>query len=198
VPGLLLFAVVGVWELWSAGVNANYRRGSLYLSLLTLSTWFVSIPKQEASLWALDSYNSGWQALQSNQLAVAEQKLDLAYAYVPENAELNFALGNLRLAQGNRTAAKGFYFATLRLDPRHEGSFNNLGVLALEESRWNLAAKFFRRAIEQGPDDAKTHYLLAKALLRMGERENARSEIFKAIVLNPNQPEFLKLRDEIR
>jgi hypothetical protein len=33
------------------------------------------------SLWAVDAYNSGWQALQSRDLALAEKKLDIAPAY---------------------------------------------------------------------------------------------------------------------
>jgi hypothetical protein len=197
VPGLLLFAAAGVWEFCSAGVTADYRRGALYLGLLVLSTWFVSIPQREPSLWALESYNSGWRALQSNKLDIAEQKLDLAYAYVPENAELNFALGNLRLAQGNRTASKGFYVAALRLDPRHEGSYNNLGVLALEERRWRLAERFFSQALQVSPGDAKAHFLLAETYLKLGDLPRSRAEIAEAIKLGPAQPEFRALEQEI-
>ena len=36
VPGLLLFAGFGVWELWSAGVNGDQRRAAVYISLLVL------------------------------------------------------------------------------------------------------------------------------------------------------------------
>jgi tetratricopeptide (TPR) repeat protein len=198
VPGLLLGAAFGVWEIWQNCVNAKYRSVAIYTALLLAATFFVSAPQADPALWALDAYNSGWQALQVKNYPLAERKLELSYAYVPENAEINFALGNLRLAQGDTFHAKQFYSVSLRLDPRHTGVLNNLGVLALNEERWELASKFFRRAVEQDPDDAKTHYLLAEALLRMGDRENARSEIFKAIVLDPNQPEFLKLRDKIR
>jgi tetratricopeptide (TPR) repeat protein len=197
VPGLLLFAAYGMWVLWESCATINYRRASIYVLLLVLATWFVSIPKRDPSLWALDSYNAGWQALESNELPLAEQKLKVAYAYVPENAEVNFALGNLRLAQGAKPAAKSYYFATLHLDPNHEGAYNNLGILALEEKRWSLGAKFFAKALEQDPNDAKTHYLLAKILLIERDLENARKEIDRAIELKPNQPEFAKLRQQI-
>ncbi len=197
VPGLLLFAGYGTRIFWESCVMANYRRAGIYVLLLVLATWFVSIPKRDPSLWALDSYNAGWQALESNELPLAEQKLKVAYAYVPENAEVNFALGNLRLAQGDKPTAKSYYFATLHLDPNHEGAYNNLGILALEEKRWSLAAKFFAKALEQDPNDAKTHYLLAKILLIERDLENARKEIDRAIELEPNQPEFAKLRQEI-
>jgi len=197
VPGLLLFAAYGTWIFWKSCVSANYRRVGIYVLLLVLATWFVSIPKRDPSLWALDSYNAGWQALESNDLSLAEQKLKLAYAYVPENAETNFALGNLRLAQGNRSEAKSYYFATLRLDPQHEGSYNNLGILALEEKRWDLAVKFFTKALEQNPHDAKTHYLLARAHLNLGDIQSARAELSQAVQLDPTRPEFSVLKKKL-
>ncbi|MEP7248799.1 MAG: tetratricopeptide repeat protein [Spartobacteria bacterium] len=197
VPGLLLFAAAGLWEFWHAGANAHYRRAVFYLGLLALSTWFVSLPQRAPSLWALESYNSGLRALQSKNLAAAEEKLDLAYAYVPKNAELNFALGNLRLAQGNKVAAKQFYLTVLQLDPRHQGSYNNLGVLAFDENRWSLAADFFAKALEEDEHNAKTLYLLAKAHFRAGDLAAARGEIAQAIKLSPTQPEFIALREEM-
>jgi Flp pilus assembly protein TadD len=197
VPGLLLFASFGLWELWGAVVNRDHQRSAICVSLLALSTWFVSTPKKEASLWALDSYNSGLQALEAKHLSVAERKFNFAYAYVPDNAELNFALGNLRLAQGNQPEAKSYYLATLHLDPQHQGALNNLGVLALSEGQLNVAANFLARARDQDPRDAKVHYLLAQALLRAGNLRGARAEIARALELRPGQPEFATLRDAI-
>ena len=197
VPGLLVFAALGLWECWESCVMGLYRRAFVYVTLLVLATLFVSLPKREPSLWALDSYNTGLQALDLGHLDVAQRKFDLAYAYVPDNAELNFALGNLRLAQGDRGAAKSYYFTTLRLDPRHEGSYNNLGVLALEENRGQLAVDFFAKALQQNPRDTKTHYLLARSHLSIGDLKGARSEIEQALKLDPQQPEFQDLKADL-
>jgi Flp pilus assembly protein TadD len=198
VPGLLLFAVYGALIFWESCITANYRRAGIYLSLLVVTTWFVSRPKLEPSLWALDSYNAGWQALESNDLPLAEQKLKIAYAYVPENAEVNFALGNLRLTQRENEAAKSYYFATLHLDPNHEGAYNNLGILALEEKRWTLAARFFVKALEQNPNDAKTYYLIAQAQFNAHDFQNASVAIARAIKLSPDRSEFRALSDQIQ
>jgi tetratricopeptide (TPR) repeat protein len=183
--------------LWQACWLQSYRQIAILLALLALGTWCVSIPKGDASLWALDSYNTGLQALESNNLATAARKLELAHAYVPENAEVNFALGNLNLARGNRKAAKSYYYATLRLDPRHEGSYNNLGVLSLEDKNWPLAAECFRRALGQNPRDPKTHFLLAKVKLEQGDRIAAHREIARALELDPKPSEFSALRSAI-
>jgi hypothetical protein len=197
VPGLLLFAAFGLSIFWQACATNEFRRAGVYVALLVGSTVFVAWPVRDRSLWALDTYNSGWQAFESNDLALAEQKLTLAYAYVPENAETNFALGNLRLAQGNKSEAKSYYFATLRLDPTHEGSYNNLGILALQEQRWSLAAQFFAKALQQDPRNAKTYYLIAQAHFRAGDIRDAEAEITQALRLNPTQPDFLDLHKTI-
>jgi hypothetical protein len=198
VPGLLLGASFGLWQLWQNCALGRYRELTVYGLLLLLAAWFVTRPQTDTGLWALDAYNSGWQALQTDNLALAEKKLSLAYSYVPENAEINFALGNLENAKNNKSRAKGYYASCLQLNPRHEGALNNLGVLALEESRWELAAKFFGKAIELNPNDEKTLYLLARTFFRLGDRDQARLEISRALAIDPTRTEFLKLRDEIQ
>jgi Flp pilus assembly protein TadD len=198
VPGLLVGASFGASELWQSCVSAKYSRAALYLILLLTATLFVSIPQKDPGLWALDAYNSGWQALQSNNLPLAERKLNVAYAYSPDNAEVNFALGNLRLDQGNKSAAESYYLTTLRLDSTHEGAYNNLGILALEEKRWSRAANLFAKALQQDPRDAKTYYLIAQAQFHARDFQNASLAIARAIELNPAEPQFHALGGEIR
>jgi len=197
VPGLLIFAVIGLSILWQKIIGADLRTAALYLALLFASTTFVAWPQRDPSLWALDAYNAGWQALESNNLRLAEEKLSIAHAYVPQNSETLFALGNLRLAQRNSPAASAFYQAALELDPKHKGAFNNLGVIALDASEFDLAEKWFRQAESVDPRNAKTHFLLAKAFLGKNDRESAKVEIDTAVSLKPEQPEFLDLKKEI-
>jgi hypothetical protein len=198
VPGLLLFAVFGLSLLWKNCVTGDYRCLVIYVTLLIGSTILVSWPQRDPSLWALDAYNSGWQALESNNLVLAEKKLALAYAYVPENSETNFALGNLRLAQRDSVQAKRFYQNTLQLDPEHRGALNNLGVIAFEEQRLGAAETWFRRALDVDPRNGKTHFLLAKTLLAGGNSTAARVEVDRALELMPAQPEFVSLRNDIQ
>ncbi|MEY2543396.1 MAG: hypothetical protein QOE81_857 [Verrucomicrobiota bacterium] len=197
VPGLLVFAAFGLSMLWHALAAFELKTAVIYLILLGPSTVLVAWPQRDPSLWALDAYNSGWQALESNNLLLAEKKLAVAYAYVPNNSETLFALGNLRLAQDHPFAAQSFYHAVLDLDPQHKGAFNNLGVIALDASQYGDAENWFRRAKNVDPRNAKTHFLLAKTLLAKNERQAARTEIETAIGLNPDQPEFKALKQQI-
>jgi cytochrome c-type biogenesis protein CcmH/NrfG len=196
-PGLFIFAACGLSILWQALSAAQPRPIAIYLALLVASTTVVAWPQRNPSLWALDAYNSGWQALESNNLPLAEKKLAIAYAYVPDNSETLFALGNLRLAENNSAAAQSFYRAVLNLDSKHKGAFNNLGVIALDAGQFDEAEKWFRRAEEVDPRNAKTHFLLAKTLLAKNDHPAARLEISTAVKLSPAQPEFNALKREI-
>ncbi|PYL18783.1 MAG: hypothetical protein DME30_02325 [Verrucomicrobia bacterium] len=197
VPGLLIFSAFGLSILWQAFAARQLRNAAIYLALLVPSTVLVAWPRGDPSLWALDAYNSGWQALESNKLPLAEKKLAVAYAYVPDNSETLFALGNLRFAQNDPAAAQSFYRAALSLDPRHKGAFNNLGVIALDAKEYGEAENWFRRAEDVDPRNAKTHFLLAKTLLAKNDRRGAQIEIDTAIGLKPDQPEFKELKKQI-
>lgn len=196
VPGLLLFAAFGMFQLWEGIAARRYLATALYLALLVVNTAFVSLPQEDATLWSLDAYNSGVKALGAGRLAEARRKLDLAYAYSPQNAGVNFAQGNLQLAMGNRDAARRFYRSTLRLDAQNSGAWNNLGVIAMEEQRWGGAAECFARALELN-ESAKTFYLLAEAEFRCGNLLAADAAIVRALELNPAQSEFRLLADRI-
>jgi tetratricopeptide (TPR) repeat protein len=198
VPGLLLFAAFGLHELWQSCSLGDYRPLATYLGLLLAAAFFVTLPRKEPSLWAMQDYNSGRQALESNNLRLAELHLRRAYSYAPDNPETIFALGNLRLAQGDPDGAKSFYRATLRAEAQHKGALNNLGVLALEEHQWKMAIKFFKASLQSDRADAKIHYLLARAELENGDAGTALSEIQIALRLEPEQPEFRALFDTIR
>jgi Tetratricopeptide repeat len=197
VPGLAIFAAFGLVILFCNLAAGNVRRVLSYATLLMVSTLFVSWSQRGPALWALDAYNSGWQALESGNLTLAERKLELARAYVPDNAETNFALGNLKLAENDAATASSFYLATLRLDPRHRGAINNLGVLALDNGQPEVAEQRFREALAIDGRNPKTHFLLAKTLIAQGQNDNARAEIDHALALNPDQPEFKELKEQI-
>lgn len=197
VPGLMIFAAGGLSILWQALLTKQFRTVIIYLALLGVSTAAVAWPQRSPSLWALDAYNSGWQALESDNFPLAEQKLATAYAYVPDNSETLFALGNLRFAQNDPAAAQSFYRAVLELDSKHKGAFNNLGVIALDAKDYDEAERWLRRAEDVDPRNAKTHFLLAKALVGKNDRPGARVEIDIALQLKPNQSEFTALKREI-
>jgi Tfp pilus assembly protein PilF len=197
VPGLLIFACFGLARLAESCWVRRLSTVALYFVLLAAGIALVSIPRTDPALWALTAFTSGRQALDSGDLARAEQELQRARRYVPNNPETNFALGNLRLAQGKRAEAKSFYEFALRLNPKHKGVLNNLVLLALEENQPAQALDYLQRALEQPPQEAKTFYLLAKAHLALGNLQNASLAIGRAIQGDPDRAEYRQLLEEI-
>ena len=197
VPGLLIFACFGLWRLAHDCLARRFSTMALYFVLLIASTAFVSIPRTDPTLWALIAFTSGRQALDSGDFARAEEELQRARAYVPDNPETNFALGNLRFAQRKRAEAKAFYEIALRLNPKHKGALNNLSLLALEEEQPAQAVEYLHRALEHPPQEAKTFYLLAKAHLALGDFPNARLAIGRAIQRDRDRAEYRQLLEEI-
>jgi len=223
VPGLMILGAAGLWIFWENLVTAKWPGAAAYLLLCAGAAWFVSIPRDDIGLWSLDHYKAGIRATTAGQIEFGEHRIDAArgafdraqsnletaYAYVSNNPDIDFALGNLWLARrdlpatdkdtpiGDLTRAKLFYRKALELNPRHTGTLNNLGVIAMEEKRWPLAEKFLAAAIDTEPDDAKAHYLLARVYAEDNKPAAARAEIETALRLRPKQKQFLELRDKL-
>jgi Tfp pilus assembly protein PilF len=197
VPGLVILAVFGLSVMWQACLANRFRVVSIYLFCLVASATAVAWPQDDPALWALDAYNSGWQALESGNFPLAEKKLAIAFGYVPDNPETLFALGNLRLAENESDVAGKFYLNVIKVDPQHKGALNNLGVVALQANRYDEAELWFRRTADVDPRNAKTHFLLAKTMLAKNDLKAARVEINTAIGLNPDQVQFKELKREI-
>jgi cytochrome c-type biogenesis protein CcmH/NrfG len=72
-----------------------------------------------------------------------------------------------------------------------------MGVIALEDHRPAEAKEYFRKALEQEPQNAKSHFLLAKAELALGNIEGARIALSQALQREPDRPEYRALLEEI-
>jgi len=197
VPGLLLLAAYGVWELWGFINRARWVPALSYGAGGLAVAFLVATPPAEASLWSLDYYNTGIKALDEGDYPAARRDLETAYRYVPENSEVNFALGLLWQDQGDLRRAETFYGKALEINPRHVGAWNNLGVLASKNKAWSVARNCFARALEIDPSDPKTHYLQARADAELGQWDEAQASIGTAMRLEPGEKEFQALAGRI-
>jgi hypothetical protein len=82
--------------------------------------------------------------------------------------------------------------ASIRCQCGHETDRRNLGILALKENAGVARPSFFAKA------DAKTYYLIAQAQFHAHDFQNASLAIARAIKLNPAEPQFHALSEEIQ
>ena len=197
VPGLLLLAAYGAWLLWQYLLRARWGQALTYGCVGVAAAFWVGTPPRDASLWSLDYYNTGIKAMDQGDYATAQRDLETAYRYVPENSEVNFALGLLWQQQGNVTRAERFYILALGINPHHLGAWNNLGVLAGKQKLWSMAVRCFAQAVSIDPTDAKSYYLQARAYAEMGQWTSADASIAQAVGLDPDEKDFRQLAAEI-
>jgi tetratricopeptide (TPR) repeat protein len=135
-------------------------------------------------------------------LGVAQNNLETAYRYVPNNAEIAFALGNVWYYEKDNAKAKLCFERALQISAAegrpHDGALNNLGAIAMDENRPKDAQRLFQRSLQTEPEDAKTWFRLATACRDQGDIAHAEMAIAQAIKLNGKEPAFQKFRDELR
>jgi tetratricopeptide (TPR) repeat protein len=198
VPGLLLLGAYGLWEFWSFLTRARWAPAISYACAGLAAAFCVGTRPADAALWSLDYYNTALKALDQGDYPTARRDLETAYRYVPDNSEVNFALGLLWQEQGDVRRAETFYAKSLELNPRNLGAWNNLGVLASKQKAWPVAVNCFDKAIEIDSSDAKTYYLQGQAYAELGQWDKARTSIETALQLSPAQKEFQELAAQIK
>lgn len=198
VPGLCLLGATFVVELWDSLLCRKWAKGLGLGAIGIATTFLVSIPQSDESLWILDYYNIGANSTRAGELDKAQRNLEQAFAYDPTNADTNFALGNLWLEKNDHVQAKFFYQRTLQAEPTHAKAWNNAGVLAMQEERWALADKLFSHCLANAPKDAKAHFLAARTKLELKDLQGAQKEIKAALELSREEKAFQELDQKIK
>src|SRR5205085_95161 len=84
-------------NLWTALLRSAWVPATGYVAVAVGAALFVSTSRHDYSLWSLDHYKAGIRATEAGDLDRAQRNLETAFAYVQDNADINFALGNLWL-----------------------------------------------------------------------------------------------------
>ena len=198
VPGLMIFAAFAVVEIWSALLLARWLRVVATIAAVAASTWFVSWPQRDPGLWALDPFNTGLKLLRAGKTDPALRKLEAAHRLGPNNAEVNFGLGNALYEKKEIERARYSFRRTIELSPRHMGALLNLGRLETGAQRWDSAERCLRAAIALDPTSPKAYFLLAEMKYAQGEFAAAREVLARALELRPDQPELIELQEKLK
>jgi hypothetical protein len=212
VPGLLILGAYGLHFLWRAIERRQVRMAGLFVAALAVSAAIVFIPNDHPDLASMEAYNLALSEMDavdhlaaSNQplsdeakeeLDRAQRHLEVAQKLAPNNPVLLFAFGRFWTLKSEREKAKAAYQLALAADPHYGDALTNLGVIAVQEKRWNDAAQLFSRAAAENPNDPGAHYLLARAREELGDLPGALQAVEAALRLSPSPP-FEALRQRL-
>jgi MFS family permease len=193
-PGLILLSSFALWWLWTTARSRGWGAIACYLALATPVIWWVNVPQSETGVLALEQYNKGIQALAANDFDRAGVLLEKAHQVLPDNADVNAALGSLALNRGDENTAKNYLHIALEHDPKNFVAWQTLGVIAMLEHESGIGAKCFEQAIIADPDDANSYMLLAKALGELKQYPDAIKAVDEAARLEPARADTAPLR----
>src|SRR6266849_432686 len=112
-----------------------------------------------------DAFQRGLTALKDNRNEDALEEFTTADREHPDDPRVRNFRGIVlaRLGQNDKAAAE--YHESIRLDPRLEDAYRNLGFLNWTEHQLEPAREALEHAVELSPSDSFAHYYLGRVLL---------------------------------
>jgi Flp pilus assembly protein TadD len=137
-----------------------------------------------------DAFQKGLTALKDNRYADALEELTAAEREHPDDPRVhNFrGIALARLGQSAKAAAE--YQESIRLDPRTEDAYRNLGFLEWTEHQLEPARAALERAVELSPSDSFAHYYLGRVHLEAQRYLQAMEELETSRVPLPADADF--------
>jgi tetratricopeptide (TPR) repeat protein len=163
--------------------------------LITLNARCLANPESVSlSLaWALqdDPLQEGLAALKENHLEVALERLTAAERQSPTNANIRNFLGIVFAQMGRNSEAASEYQEAIRLDPKLEDAYRNLGFLEWTDHNLEAARTHLNQALDIASEDAFAHYYLGRVQLDAKLYESAFKELDRSQVPWPADVNFL-------
>ena len=138
-----------------------------------------------------DAYQTGLTALQENRFEDALVALTAAEHQHSEDPRIRNFRGIVLDRLGRTMEAAAEYQEAIRIDPRFEDAYRNLGFLHWKENHLESARTALLRALELSPDDSFAHYYLGRVQLDQLQYAEALKQLKLSSVPWPAEPEFL-------
>ena len=138
-----------------------------------------------------DAFQKGLIALRENRLETALEELTTAEHEHPADPRVHTFRGIVLARLGQNAEAVAEYREAIRIDPRMEDAYRNLGFLEWTEHQLESARKDLERAVELSPGDSFAHYYLGRVLLDAQLYAQAFRELERSHAPWPTDPEFL-------
>ena len=176
VPGVVVLLMAGLFlpRVSQCQVAADHQR----------------VPHHSANAQS-EAFQRGLSALKENRTDAALVELTAAERGEPDDPRIHNFRGVVLARLGQSTEAAAEYREAVRLDPRMEDAYRNLGFLEWTDHKLELAHEALVRAVELSPTDSFAHYYLGRVQLDRQVYSEAFRELELSDVPWPAEPGFL-------
>jgi Flp pilus assembly protein TadD len=123
---------------------------------------------------------AGLDALKNGQSERARGEFMKAVKANPNDATPHVFLARLSRDEGDLTSARAQLDTALRLDPKNAIALREMGLVLFASKQYDLARRFFVRAVQANPQDRASQGYLGCALMRLGRAQEGTNFINKA------------------
>ena len=114
------------------------------------------------------SLNTGIDALQNGQNERARGEFAKAVKDNPKDPNPHVFLARIARSEGDLTTARAQLDTALRLDPANSIALREMGLVLFTSRQYDLARRFFVRAVTANPQDRASQGYLGCAMMRLG------------------------------
>ena len=115
-----------------------------------------------------DNVNAGITAMRNGQTEAARGEFAKAVRAEPNAATPHVFLARLARDQGDLATARAELDTALRLEPQNYNALREMGLVLFASRQYDLARRFFVRAVQANPQDRPSQGYLGCALMRLG------------------------------
>lgn len=129
-------------------------------------------------------FGLGYLLWTQNQFEEAAQQFKLEIDNFPNDAQALAYLADSNVRLNRPEVARPSLERAMRLNPRLELPYLDLGILDAAAGRKENALRDFKTALRMNPEDVQIHWRMARLYQSMGRREEAKAEFAKTKSLN--------------
>jgi tetratricopeptide (TPR) repeat protein len=127
-----------------------------------------------------DGLTAGIEAMQNGQRERARGEFAKAVKEDPEAATPHVFLARLAREESDLATARAQLDTALRLEPKNSIALREMGLILFASRQYDLARRFFVRAIQANPEDRASQGYLGCAMMRLNRVQEGTNWINKA------------------
>jgi len=150
--------------------------GAAVLIVVIVGIWFAFKGGGTSS----DGLTAGIDAMKNGQRERARGEFAKAAKNDPNAPTPHVFLARISRDEGDLSSARAQLDTALRLDPKNAIALREMGLVLFASKQYDLARRFFVRAVQANPQDRSAQGYLGCALMRLGRAQEGTNFINKA------------------